>query len=133
MAILIGFVLAIGVGLFATSLRLDRDRAFYPTVMMVIAALYILFGLMGETTGAWLRELPFSAAFFACAAVGFRKSLWLVAAALAAHGLFDLVHRHLVDNAGVPVFWPAFCSSYDVAAAVYLAWLLKSGRLRATG
>jgi heme A synthase len=131
-AVLIGVVLAVAVGLFATALRLDRDRAFYPTVMMVIAVLYILFGLMGATTGAWLRELPFSATFFALAAVGFKKSLWLVATALAAHGIFDLLHHSLVNNAGVPAFWPAFCSSYDIAAAIYLSWLLKSNRLRAT-
>ena len=132
MALVMGVVLAIAAGLFATSLRLDRDRAFYPTVMMVIAVLYVLFALMGATTGAWLRELPFSAAFFALAAIGFRKSLWLVAVALAAHGIFDLAHHSLVYNAGVPTFWPAFCSSYDVTAAIYLAWLLKSNRLRAT-
>ena len=132
MDIVIGVVLAIAVGLFATALRLDRDRAFYPTVMMVIAMLYILFGLMGATTGAWLREFPFSAAFITLAAVGFKTSLWLVAAALAAHGIFDLLHHSLVNNAGVPVFWPAFCSSYDIAAALYLAGLLKFKRLRAT-
>jgi len=130
-AIVTGVVLAIAVGWFATALRLDRDRAFYPTVMMVIAVLYILFGLIGETTGAWLREAPFSAAFFALAAVGFRTSLWLLVVALAAHGIFDLVHPSLIDNPGVPVFWPAFCSSYDIAAAIYLAWLLKSKRVPA--
>src|SRR5690606_14268011 len=27
--------------------------------------------------------------------------------------------------------WPMFCLSYDVAAGVYLAWLLASGRLNA--
>jgi hypothetical protein len=37
----------------------------------------------------------------------------------------------VIDNPGVPPWWPAFCGAYDVAAAVYLAWLLRSGRLRA--
>ena len=32
----------------------------------------------------------------------------------------------------VPAWWPEFCSGYDVAAGAYLAWLLKSGRVRAT-
>ena len=38
MALLVGVLLAVAVGLFATGLGLDRDRAFYPTVMIVIAS-----------------------------------------------------------------------------------------------
>ena len=38
MPLLAGVLLAFGVGLFATAIGLDRDRAFYPTVMMVIAS-----------------------------------------------------------------------------------------------
>jgi hypothetical protein len=52
----------------------------------------------------------------------------MVAAALALHGVFDLVHGSLIANPGVPLWWPAFCSTYDVAAAGYLAWLIVSRR-----
>jgi hypothetical protein len=41
-----GIVLSIGVALFARFVGLDRDRAFYPTVMIVIAAYYVLFAVM---------------------------------------------------------------------------------------
>lgn len=41
MALLMGVLLALAVGLFATAVGLDRDRAFYPTVTIVIASLYI--------------------------------------------------------------------------------------------
>ena len=132
MPLMIGIVSAIAIGIFATGLGLDRDRAFYPTVMMVIALLYVLFALMGAPPGAVFRESLFSIAFFTLAAVGFKYSLWLVAATLAAHGIFDLTHRAFVDNAGVPAWWPNFCSAYDVTAAFYLAWLLTSKRLRAS-
>jgi hypothetical protein len=54
-----------------------------------------------------------------------------VVVALAAHGIFDLVHGSAIPNPGVPTWWPEFCLAYDVTAAVYLAWLLKSGRIRA--
>jgi hypothetical protein len=60
----------------------------------------------------------------AAALIGFKGSLWLVVAALAAHGIQDLFHRELIDNPGVPVWWPAFCSAYDVVAAGYLSFLL---------
>ena len=64
---------------------------------------------------------------------GFRSSLWLAVLALAAHGMFDLVHGRIIANPGVPVWWPPFCLTYDIAAAGYLAWLLRSGRVRAAG
>jgi hypothetical protein len=54
-----------------------------------------------------------------------------VVVALAAHGIFDLAHAAFISNPGVPHWWPEFCLTYDVTAAVYLAWLLKSGRIRA--
>lgn len=131
MALVIGVLLAVAVGLFATGVGLDRDRAFYPVVMIVIAALYSLYAVLGGSTQALVLELLIGAVFIAVAVAGFRSSLWLVAAALAAHGIFDLAHGALFINPGVPAFWPEFCLAYDVAAAAYLAWLLKRQRIRA--
>ena len=128
--ILVGALLALAVGVMATVSRLDRDRAFYPTVMIVIAFLYCLFAVLGGSTRALLVESLLGTVFATAALVGFRSSLWIVAAALAAHGGFDLVHGALVDNPGVPGFWPAFCGAYDVVAGAYLGWLLRSGRTR---
>lgn len=129
-ALMVGAVLAFLVGLFATAVGLDRDRAFYPTVMIVIAVLYALFAVMGGSTQALVLELIPGALFIALAVAGFRWSLWVVVLALAGHGVFDLVHGHVISNPGVPTFWPAFCGTYDVVAAAYLAWLLKIGRVR---
>lgn len=129
MALLVGILLAVGAGLFATVVGLDRDRAFYPTVMIVIGVLYSLFAVLGGSTHALLVDAAIGIVFVAAAVVGFRTSLWIVAAALAAHGLLDLVHGAVVHNPGVPPWWPAFCGAYDLAAAGYLAALLARGRL----
>ena len=131
MAVLVGMLLALAVGLLATAVGLDRDRAFYPTVMIVIAALYALFAVLGASTHALVLESLVGAVFIAAAVSGFRSSLWIVALALAAHGVFDLVHGRVISNPGVPAWWPGFCLTYDVTAAAYLAWLLKSDRIRA--
>ena len=127
MGLLVGVFLAVAVGLFATVVGLDRDRGFYPTVMIVIAFLYALFAVMGASTRALVLESLVGVVFLALAVAGFRSSLWLVVVALAAHGVFDLVHGKAISNPGVPAWWPPFCFAYDVAAAAYLAWLLKSG------
>ena len=131
MAFLVGLVLAICVGLFATGVGLDKDRAFYPTITIVIASLYVLFAVMGNAPQALLVELAVGAVFILAAVVGFKRSLWIVVAALAAHGAQDIVHLSIIANPGVPAWWPAFCGMYDIAAAVYLAWLIWSGRVRA--
>lgn len=128
---IVGACLALGVGIFATVVRLDRDRAFYPTVAIVIASLYCLFAVMGGSTRALLIEATIGAGFIALAVFGFRTSLWVVAAALGLHGVFDLVHGAFISNPGVPRWWPEFCLTYDVVAAGYLAWLIIRRRTRA--
>ncbi|MGE0363499.1 MAG: hypothetical protein AB7H93_22700 [Vicinamibacterales bacterium] len=128
---MVGALLAIAVAVFARIVGLDRDRAFYPTVMIVIAALYSLFAVMGGSTTALLGEMTAGAVFVVAATYGFRSSLWIVAAALTGHGIFDFVHGRLIANPGVPVFWPAFCGAYDVVAGAVMAWLLAAGRIRA--
>ena len=127
MAYLIGLVLALAVSAYATTLRLDRDGAFYPTVLVVIAAYYVLFATMAGSERAIIVESLIAAVFVVAASVGFRRSLWLVAAGLAAHGVMDFFHGRLVANPGVPAWWPAFCGAYDVTAAGYLAWRLTRG------
>jgi hypothetical protein len=130
-ALVVGALLAIVVGLFATGIGLDRDRAFYPVVTIVIASYYALFAVMGASTHALVLESLVCAVFLAVAVTGFRWSLWVVVVALAAHGIFDLTHAAVISNPGVPSWWPEFCLTYDVTAAAYLAWLLKSGRIHA--
>lgn len=116
----IGVVLALATCFFATLIRLDRDRAFYPTLTIVIATYYALFATMARSVDALIAESIGIAIFIAAAVTGFKRSLILVAAALIAHGFYDLVHDRIITNPGVPLWWPAFCSAYDVVAGVYL-------------
>ena len=131
MALAVGALLGLGVGLFGTGTGLDRDRAFYPVVTIVTASYYALFAALGASPHALLLESLVVAVFLAAAVWGFKSSLWLIVAALAAHGIFDLGHGTIISNPGMPSWWPQFCLAFDVALAAYLAWLLRSGRLRA--
>src|SRR2546422_9524797 len=98
----IGIVLALCVSVFARVVGLDRDRAFYPTVLFVIASYYVLFAVMGGSTRAMLIESIVMTAFGLVAIIGFKFNLWFVVGALAAHGIFDFFHSHVVTNPGVP-------------------------------
>ena len=123
----VGIVLSAVVAVFARSVGLDRDRAFYPTVMIVIASYYVLFAAMSGSVRTVVIESVVMTLFAAAAVAGFKSSAWIVVAALAGHGAFDAVHGYLVENAGMPAWWPAWCFAYDVGAAAGLGWLLRRG------
>jgi len=120
MPFVIGIVLSVGVALFARYVGFDRDRAFYPTVMIVIASYYVLFAAMSGSVQTVVIESVVMTLFAAAAVAGFKSSPWIVVVALAGHGVFDAVHGHLIENAGVPAWWPAWCLAYDVGAAACL-------------
>ena len=119
-----GIVLALVVFGSMTLLGFDRDRAFYPTIMIVIAAYYILFAATTGSASVMMAESIAAAVFILLAVVGFKTSPWFVVFALAAHGVFDLLHHRIIEDPGVPSFWPGFCSAFDLVAAAYLAALL---------
>jgi hypothetical protein len=125
MEYLIGIVLALAISGGATLVGFDRDRAFYPTVMIVIAFLYGLFAIMAGAPNALFGESVPIALFVFASVIGFKRNLWIIVAALIGHGLFDLVHGRLIWNPGVPAWWPGFCGAYDVTAGAYLACFLK--------
>lgn len=120
----IGVAAATAVGLFATVIGFDKERSFYPVVLIVIATLYLLFAAMAGSTNPLIAEAIPALVFVAMAALGFRKTLWLVVAGLALHGVFDYFHHAVIANPGVPVWWPGWCLAYDVVAAAYLAVLI---------
>ena|SRR6185312_16119232 len=131
MAYGIGIALALIVSVFARLTGLDRDRAFYPTVAIVVASYYLLFAAMSGSGPTLVMEALVMIAFVAVAVVGFKFNLWLAVAALAGHGVFDVLHDFVVANPGVPQWWPAFCLTYDISAAGFLAWLLTRSNLSA--
>ena len=107
MAYFIGIVVAIFTVLLVSVTRLDRDRAAYPLVLIVVAHYYVLFAVMGGSPRALGIELVVMLGFTLVAVVGFAGNLWWVAAGLMVHGAFDLVHGRLVTNPGVPAYWPS--------------------------
>ena len=131
MEYLIGLALALAVAGAAAVIGFDRDRAFYPTVLIVIASYYVLFAVMGASRRALVVETVVASAFLLFAVLGFKRNLWLVAGAIAGHGVLDFVHHLFIDNAGVPRWWPGFCLAFDVVlGGVLAADLVRHGLSR---
>lgn len=133
MEYLIGLFLSLAVAGLAIFIGLDREHAFYPTVLIVIAAYYVLFAVMGGSTRVLVIEIVVASGFLLVAILGYKKNLWLLAVALAGHGVFDIVHPLLFENPGVPRWWPGFCLVFDVILAGLLAMDLIKRRIASYG
>ena len=96
----IGIVLSVGVALFARVVGFDRDRAFYPTIAIVIASYYVLFAAMSGSLQTVVIESVVMMVFAAAAVAGFKSSAWIVVVALAGHGVFDAFHGTLSRTPG---------------------------------
>jgi hypothetical protein len=86
MPYVIGILLSLSVALFARRVGFDRDRAFYPTVLIVIASYYVLFAAMSESVHTELLESMVMAGFSIAAVVGFKSSAWSHTAAVSCRG-----------------------------------------------
>ena len=128
---IVGAALAIGTLLLTKIAGFERDRSLYPVILLVVASYYDLFAAMAGGT-ALLAETAGFVVFAFASTIGFRTNLWIVAVALAGHGLFDWVHGLLIENPGTPAWWPMLCMSFDVVAGAFLAWQLLSGKIEAS-
>src|ERR1700741_5353698 len=114
MEYLIGVILTVAVAAFAAVIGFDRERAFYPTVLIVIASYYALFAVMGASTPTLIIESVVAGVFVLFAVLGSKGNYRLVVAALIGQGVFDSVRHFSIDNPGVPHWWAGFCLASDV-------------------
>ena len=114
MEYLTGILLSLAVVALAYIVGFDRERAYYSTALIVIAAYYVLFAAMAPSGRILITEIIFACVFLLFAVVGFKTNLWLVAIGLVGHGVFDFVHYLFIEDPGVPHWWPGFCGTVDV-------------------
>ena len=58
--------------------------------------------VIGGSPHVLVVDSGIATAFVVLAIVGFRYSLWLIVAALATHGILDVVHGEVIANPGGP-------------------------------
>lgn len=120
MPIVVGVLLAIAIAALAKFTRFDEERSFYSTVLVIIASYYVLFAVLGGSSRALVWELVIAVVFSTAAIIGALFYPTLVGAGIMAHGLFDLVHDMVIENPGVPTWWPTFCGSIDVLLGLWV-------------
>jgi hypothetical protein len=121
MEYLIGVILSVAVAGFAMAVGFDRERVFYPTVLIVTASYYVLFAAEGGSGRTLMTEIVIAGCFLIAAVLGFKRSFWILPVALVGHGVVDFFRRFFIVNPGVPRWWPGFCLAFDVGLAIWLA------------
>jgi hypothetical protein len=121
-AFIIGVALAIVLIIFGKLTGYEKDRSFFPTLLIIIASYYLLFATLTDSVSTLLIEIAVTLFFAVIAVWGSYKIPVLVGAGIVLHGLFDFSYGHFYINTGVPVFWPAFCAGIDIPFGLWVMY-----------
>ena len=118
--------MALLLAIFAKVTRFDQDKSFYPTVLIVIASYYILFAFIyGEGV---ITEVIVATIFLLAALVGALYLPIITGIGIIVHGVFDLIYPIVINNGGVPSWWPAFCAGVDITLGAWVICLALKER-----
>ena len=82
MEYVVGITLALLFCGAVAGLGMDRERVFYPAVVMAVASYYLAFAVVDGRNGVMLSEVAIAAVFIAGAVAGFKYSAWIAVVAL---------------------------------------------------
>jgi len=97
-----------------------RHRAVFPVLLVIIALVYLGFGIAAHDATAFRNEALWVALFLGLAFIAYIGPAWLVGLFLIGHGGFDLFHARLFVDPGMPHWYPLFCASYDWVLAAFI-------------
>jgi len=98
----------------------------YALGLALIASIYIGFSVADGRARVIAVETGVASAFVVIAAVAVTGSGWFLVAGLAGHGLKDL-WQHRTGFVANTRWWPPFCATVDVVAALVIAVGLVAG------
>ena len=124
--VIIGAVLAVILAIFGRLTNFDRDRSYYAVVLIVIAPYYGLFACIANE--AIVAEIFVASIFSILATLGGLRWQILLGIGISLHGVFDLMHGYIINNPGVPIWWPAFCASIDIVLGLWVIFLVVTRR-----
>jgi hypothetical protein len=121
--------LVLGVLLAVIAVAMAKDVKLplrgFAVGMIVLPLVYMGFALLVGDMAAMGWEFLYGLPYFIVGVLlyrrGFAGSGLLVVALWALHAAYDVYHHALVDNAGVPGWYPALCLGFDLVMVVYLA------------
>jgi hypothetical protein len=121
-----GIVLALVLAISSRLLRFDQDRSYYAVVLIVIAAYYVLFAFIANE--AIFEEVMIALFFTVVAIAGALRWPVLLGGGIVLHGVFDMAHGSIINNSGVPVWWPSFCASVDIVLGIWVVFFTLNNK-----
>ena len=128
---MVALILGLIIAFIAIAMAKDLDlppRAFALGTAF-LPLFYMLFALTVGDFGAMALEFAYGLPFFIlgglCFTRGFKASGVVVVGLWGLHAAYDVYHHMLVDNAGVPFWYPALCLGFDMMMVIYLARLVR--------
>ena len=122
-AFITGVGLAVVLAVFGKLTGYEKDKSFFPTLLIVIASYYMLFAILDGSVSTILIEIAVASIFIVIAIWGSYRFPLIVGAGIALHGIFDFMYGYLYVNNGVPVWWPAFCAGIDIPFGLWVMYL----------
>ncbi|MFN3255401.1 MAG: hypothetical protein ACE37B_06875 [Ilumatobacter sp.] len=122
---LVGIASGLAVSLTITWLDILPTSEGHAVLVAAIATPYLVFALLDGSVRSFVAEIAVMIAFVTTAFLIFDSPAWVIAAVLAAHGLWDLAHLsgRITSHVGD---YPIWCGTLDITAAIAL---LITGRV----
>ena len=120
---------SVGVLTILSARFIRGEHWLYALGLLTLPGIYTIFALQSDDQAVIIREMiwgiPFVVAGIVFALVSVRNSAIVVGALWLLHGVYDLVHRRLFTNTGVPGWYPVWCFMVDAVIGAYLLWLSR--------
>lgn len=128
MYLLIGFVFAVVSVFVIRKLLPDKERSFWGLALVIAAAIYVVFALVGGAHDYLPMELGGILLYGTFAWLAVRHNLLWLAAGWALHVVWDVWLHSGEASDFVPTGYAEMCIGFDVALAVYLCWVVWGRR-----
>lgn len=112
---------AIGLVWFGRKQTLLSERLYLSVVLVIIALLYVGFGLHDGDAQHLREELLGLALYGSLAAIGSRGSIWWLVGGMAGHAVWDWAHKPQLLEGFTPSWYREYCIIVDLLLAGYLA------------
>jgi hypothetical protein len=105
----------------------ELSLAFFTVVLGLAAGVYPGFAMANPESGRPLIQWVAAVVFVSLGMVGLWISPLILAAAWVLHAFWDFLHHITALGDGVPEGYPAFCISYDLLLAGFVAYMWAAG------
>lgn len=110
--------------------RAGVERQMYPGLLALLPCFYAAFASASGHHHISRLELAFGAPWIAvgltCLVLELRRTAQILGVMWVLHAVFDLTHHLLVDNPGLPSWYPLWCAVVDVGVGACLLWFLPA-------